>query len=259
MEIPLDLARTLAVVIDEGTFDAAARRLRITPSAVCQRVKALEQQLGRVLVVRSKPARATEAGEAIVRLARQLALLEHDALADVRARRGRRAPSRSPLAVNADSLATWFLPALARLSRSGIRSSSTCTATTRTSRPGCSSRARCMAAVTSQARRSPDASCDRSASCATRPSRRPRFADRWWLAGDRGADAAALARAPSSTSTAATTCSATACAPAAWTPTARRGTTCRRRTTSPPRSSSGSAGGCCRRSSRRRARATGAS
>ena len=81
MEIPLDLARTLAVVIDEGTFDAAARRLRITPSAVSQRVKSLEQQLGRVLVVRSKPDRATEAGTAVVRLARQLTLLEHDALA----------------------------------------------------------------------------------------------------------------------------------------------------------------------------------
>ncbi|SIO10246.1 LysR family transcriptional regulator ArgP [Agromyces cerinus] len=115
MEIPLDLARTLAVVIDEGTFDAAARRLRITPSAVSQRVKALEQQLGRVLVVRSKPARATEAGAPIVRLARQVALLEHDALAEF----GLDEPSARPislaLAVNADSLATWFLPALARV------------------------------------------------------------------------------------------------------------------------------------------------
>ena len=121
MEIPLDLARTLAAVVDEGTFEAAARRLRITPSAVSQRVKSLEQQLGRVLVVRSKPARATEAGAAIVRLARQLALLEHDALAgfaldeadgvdDAGAR-----PISVPLAVNADSLATWFLPALARV------------------------------------------------------------------------------------------------------------------------------------------------
>ncbi|MFF2389233.1 LysR family transcriptional regulator ArgP [Agromyces sp. NPDC058104] len=124
MQIPLDLARTLAAVIDEGTFDAAARRLRLTPSAVSQRVKTLEQQLGRVLVVRSKPARATEAGAAVVRLARQLALLEHDALAEfgldadsdqdehgaVPVR-----PVSIPLAVNADSLATWFLPALARV------------------------------------------------------------------------------------------------------------------------------------------------
>ncbi|KQZ11009.1 chromosome replication initiation inhibitor protein [Agromyces sp. Root1464] len=115
MEIPLDLARTLAVVIDEGTFDAAARRLRITPSAVSQRVKALEQQLGRVLVVRSKPARATEAGAPIVRLARQVALLEHDAIAEFGLDEASARPLSLALAVNADSLATWFLPALARV------------------------------------------------------------------------------------------------------------------------------------------------
>ena len=45
MRIPFDLAETLAVVVDEGTLDAAARRLRITPSAVSQRVKALESLL----------------------------------------------------------------------------------------------------------------------------------------------------------------------------------------------------------------------
>lgn len=115
MDIPLDLARTLAVVIDEGTFDAAARRLRITPSAVSQRVKSLEQRLGRVLVVRSKPAHATEAGAAVVRLARQLALLEHDALAAFGVDAAPDRPVSVAIAVNADSLGTWFLPALARL------------------------------------------------------------------------------------------------------------------------------------------------
>ncbi len=120
MNIPLDLARTLAIVLDEESLDAAARRLHLTPSAVSQRVKSLEQQLGRVLLVRSKPARATEAGAAVVRLARQLALLEHDTLAafgfepeqpgDEAAR-----PVSIPLAVNADSLGTWLLPALARV------------------------------------------------------------------------------------------------------------------------------------------------
>jgi len=113
MSIPLDLARTLAVVVEEGTQDAAARRLHITPSAVSQRIRALEDQLGRVVLVRSKPVRATEAGDAVVRLARQLALLEHDALAAIGAEGG--AVASVPLAVNADSLATWFLPPLARL------------------------------------------------------------------------------------------------------------------------------------------------
>ncbi|WP_353808584.1 LysR family transcriptional regulator ArgP [Agromyces sp. SYSU T00194] len=118
MQIPLDLARTLAAVVDAGTFEAAAAELSVTPSAVSQRVKQLEQRLGRVLVVRAKPVRPTEAGAAVVRLARQLALLEHDALAAFGGDPGasdRRATV--PLAVNADSLATWFLPALAAVER----------------------------------------------------------------------------------------------------------------------------------------------
>jgi LysR family transcriptional regulator (chromosome initiation inhibitor) len=114
MRIPLELAETLAVIVDEGTLDAAARRLHVTPSAVSQRVKALEEQLGRVVLVRTKPARATEAGSAVIRLARQLALLEHDALTELGADDSARITV--PLAVNADSLATWFLEPLARLS-----------------------------------------------------------------------------------------------------------------------------------------------
>ena len=65
MRISVELAETVAAVVDEGTLDAAARRLHITPSAVSQRIKALEDQLGRVVLVRSKPARLTEAGTAI--------------------------------------------------------------------------------------------------------------------------------------------------------------------------------------------------
>lgn len=117
MRIAPELALTVAAIVDEGTLDAAARRLHLTPSAVSQRLKTLEQQLGRVLVVRTKPARATTAGEAVVRLARQIALLEHDALAafGAEADAGTRRIT-VPLAVNADSMATWFLPPLARLS-----------------------------------------------------------------------------------------------------------------------------------------------
>lgn len=113
MRIPADLAETLAIVLDEGSLDAAARRLHLTPSAVSQRIKALEEQVGRVLLVRTKPVRPTEAAHAVVRYARQLALLEHDARAELGAHDGARVSV--PLAVNADSLATWFLPPLARL------------------------------------------------------------------------------------------------------------------------------------------------
>lgn len=115
MRIPFDLAETVAAVVAEGTLDAAARRLHVTPSAVSQRIKALEEQLGQVLLVRSKPVRPTAAGEAVVRLARQAALLEHDALAELGVEAERDAAVSVPLAVNADSLGTWFLEPLARL------------------------------------------------------------------------------------------------------------------------------------------------
>lgn len=115
MRIPIELAETVAAVVDGGTLDAAARRLHITPSAVSQRIKVLEEQLGRVVLVRSKPARLTEAGVAVVRMARQVALLEHDTWAEV-GHDADGARTTVPLAVNADSLATWFLAPLARLS-----------------------------------------------------------------------------------------------------------------------------------------------
>ncbi|MFJ6388388.1 LysR family transcriptional regulator ArgP [Streptomyces sp. NPDC091972] len=113
-ELPLDQVRTLLAVVDEGTFDAAAAALHVTPSAVSQRVKALEQRTGRVLLVRTKPVRPTESGEVVVRFARQLARLERDALAELGVP-GEQEVTRVSVAVNADSLATWFLEALTRV------------------------------------------------------------------------------------------------------------------------------------------------
>jgi len=105
---------TFVAVVDEGSFDAAARRLRVTPSAVSQRIKALESRLGQVVVMRGRPARATAAGAALLRLARQVSLLELEAIAAVR---GTVDAQRIPIAVNADSLNNWFLPAMLDLSR----------------------------------------------------------------------------------------------------------------------------------------------
>lgn len=109
-DLPLDQVRTLLAVADAGTFDAAAAVLHVTPSAVSQRVKALEQRTGSVLVTRTKPVRVTESGQVVVRFARRLAALERDARAEL-GMSGE--PVHVPIAVNADSLATWFLPALA--------------------------------------------------------------------------------------------------------------------------------------------------
>jgi LysR family transcriptional regulator, chromosome initiation inhibitor len=98
---------TFQAVVETGSFDAAARRLHVTPSAVSQRIKALERSVGQVLVRRAKPCVATAAGAALVRFAGQVALLEREALDQ--ARDG----TRVTIVVNADSLLTWFLPALA--------------------------------------------------------------------------------------------------------------------------------------------------
>ncbi|WP_424215247.1 LysR family transcriptional regulator ArgP [Streptomyces sp. BI20] len=118
-ELPVEHVRTLLAVVDGGTFDAAAAALHVTPSAVSQRVKALEQRTGRVLLVRAKPVRPTPSGEVLVRFARQLARLERDARADLGLSResadGGPAPARVQVAVNADSLAGWFLAALERV------------------------------------------------------------------------------------------------------------------------------------------------
>ncbi|GEN80816.1 LysR family transcriptional regulator ArgP [Actinotalea fermentans] len=110
----LDPARldALAAVVEEGSFEAAARRLLVTPSAVSQRVKALEQQAGQVLVLRSRPCRPTAAGRALVRLAGQISTLRAEAVREVA---GTGDPLRLPVAVNADSLSTWFPTALVGL------------------------------------------------------------------------------------------------------------------------------------------------
>jgi LysR family transcriptional regulator (chromosome initiation inhibitor) len=112
----LDSAQLAAfsAVIDEGSFEAAAKRLHVTPSAVSQRIKSLESRLGQVVVRRTRPAEPTEAGRVLQRLATQTQLIEHEALAALRSRPdGTAEPLRVPIAVNADSLSTWFLPALA--------------------------------------------------------------------------------------------------------------------------------------------------
>ena len=75
---------TFQAVIEEGSFEAAARALHVTPSAVSQRIKALEQDVGQVLVRRVKPCVPTDAGQVLVRFAGQVALLEREALDSAR-------------------------------------------------------------------------------------------------------------------------------------------------------------------------------
>lgn len=103
-----------AAVVEEGSFEAAATRLSLTPSAVSQRIKALEERLGQVVVVRSAPCRPTEAGERLLRSVQQMRLLDAETLASF-APDAVTGAQPIALAVNADSLASWFMPALAEL------------------------------------------------------------------------------------------------------------------------------------------------
>lgn len=110
----------LAAVFRTGSFDAAAAALSVTPSAVSQRVKGLEERLGLPLVVRAAPCCPTEAGARLAAHFDQVALLEHDMLAGDPAWAAAFGGPRPTLkiALNADSLGTWFPAAAARFSAS---------------------------------------------------------------------------------------------------------------------------------------------
>ena len=109
----------LAALAEAGSFERAAQLLSITQSAVSQRLRALETQVGQLLVVRSRPLRMTEAGKVLLRYARQLQALRADAARELGASQSRE--ERLPIAVNADSLATWVLGALDALVHAGQR------------------------------------------------------------------------------------------------------------------------------------------
>jgi LysR family transcriptional regulator (chromosome initiation inhibitor) len=171
--------RALAAIADAGSLDGAAAALALTPSAVSQRLRALERACGQVLVVRSRPIALTAAGEAMLRLATQVALLEEETRRELAGERDGDATARTPLAVavNADSLATWFLPAVAPLADAielrvhredeGL--------TSELLRRGV-----VMAAVTAQA--APVAGCESTVLGAMRyrPMAAPAFAERWF-------------------------------------------------------------------------------
>jgi LysR family transcriptional regulator (chromosome initiation inhibitor) len=104
----------LAAVLEEGSFERAARRLHVTQSAVSQRIKQLEERLGQTLVLRTVPIRATAAGQQVLKHFRQVDLLEQELLSALSARDAQ-GYTRVAIGVNADSLETWFQDALSQL------------------------------------------------------------------------------------------------------------------------------------------------
>ncbi|GAA4259883.1 LysR family transcriptional regulator ArgP [Dietzia aurantiaca] len=117
--LQLDQLRTLAAVVDLGSFEAAAAHLHITQSAVSQRIRAMEESAGRILVRRERPITATESGEVVLRTARQMLHLEDSLAGEL----GDSVTSQEHVALavacNSDSLATWFLDAMTEVHSAG--------------------------------------------------------------------------------------------------------------------------------------------
>lgn len=104
----------LAAVIREGSFERAARALHVTPSAISQRIRLLEERVGCALVVRDQPCRATDTGRRLCQHVDRVRLLEHELQAALPALAADGVSRVAlPVAVNADSLATWAAPAIA--------------------------------------------------------------------------------------------------------------------------------------------------
>lgn len=179
----------LAAAVAEGSFEAAARRLHVTPSAISQRIKALEASVGRVLLIRSRPVRPTTSGEALLRVARQIEMIFDDAARALAEEAEQELPVLA-LAVNADSLSTWLPEALATVDPPvcfDLRRADE-TRTAELLRDGS-----VTAAVTALADPVPGCTVHPLGSMRYRPRASAEFADRWFAG---GVNAANLNRAP---------------------------------------------------------------
>jgi LysR family transcriptional regulator (chromosome initiation inhibitor) len=180
MELDLAHLRALDATVRGGTLEAAARALHVTPSAISQRLRALEVATGRILLVRTKPVQVTESGETVLRLARQVALLTADVARELGDEPSADRVPTLPIAVNADSMATWVLPALAPLA------GDVCVDLYREDQQHTSALLRAgtvMAAVTADADPVPGCTSTLLGSMRYRPMCTPAFARRWFPAG----------------------------------------------------------------------------
>ena len=110
-----DQLETFATVAEQQSFERAATALNVTRGAVSQRVKALEESLSTILLLRDKPVTPTPAGEVLLRHVKSLRLLEASSLRELSSSTDAEGPVPLAIAVNADSLATWFPPLLREL------------------------------------------------------------------------------------------------------------------------------------------------
>ena len=112
--------RAVSMVVQTGSFEKAAGILNVTPSAVSQRVKQLEERLGVVLIARGNPCTATEKGEWLCRHMENVGMLEGELLEHLPGLVDPTEPEQRTtlhIAANADSLATWFVAALSNFAK----------------------------------------------------------------------------------------------------------------------------------------------
>ncbi|RPF11366.1 LysR family transcriptional regulator (chromosome initiation inhibitor) [Vibrio crassostreae] len=107
----------LDAVVKQRSFERAAEQLYISQSAVSQRIKQLEKWLAQPALVRESPPRPTPAGKKLLGLYRRVRLLEHELVPELMNEEGTQ-PLSISIATNADSLATWLLPALSDVMKS---------------------------------------------------------------------------------------------------------------------------------------------
>ncbi|WP_372741778.1 LysR family transcriptional regulator, partial [Neptunomonas sp.] len=103
--------KALSTVLEEKNFERAAKRLHVTQSAVSQRIKQLEEMVGQTLLIRSHPIIPTPAGQTLLKHFRQIEMLQNEVMSELNPvlKSGH---IRLSIGVNADSLSTWFLPAI---------------------------------------------------------------------------------------------------------------------------------------------------
>ncbi|WXL24963.1 LysR family transcriptional regulator ArgP [Ectopseudomonas mendocina] len=111
------LLTALAAVVEQAGFERAAQVLGLSQSAVSQRIKLLEARVGQPVLVRAMPPEPTEIGRRLLNHVQQVRLLERDVQAHVPGLDEGAAPERLRIAINADSLATWWAGAVGAFCR----------------------------------------------------------------------------------------------------------------------------------------------
>lgn len=109
------LLEALAAIVELSGFERAGAELGLTQSAVTQRIKLLEARLGQPVLIRTPKLEPTELGKQLLSHVRQVQLLERDL--KLRVPILGKPKTHLRIALNADSLATWWTACVAEYCR----------------------------------------------------------------------------------------------------------------------------------------------